>query len=481
MLWEINHNMITLSDLLYALAYIHTPNRQFEIVDAVIDSRLAKSGSIFIAFKGEKVDGHNYVQQAFENGASFALISNDLSSEFSQIDVRQGKQSEVEQFDNLQAPLCILVDDTLLALQKIAKYWRSQLSLEIVGITGSVGKTTTKEIVADVLSQRFSTAKNKGNFNNEIGLPLTILSLTKSHQKAVLEMGFYVPGEIEFLCDIAKPSIGVVTNIGMVHAERAGSQEVIARGKSELIASLPSNGTAILNFDDPLVRSMADLTDANILFYGLSEDADLYAKNIIGLGLKGISFDLFYKGEKLHLKIPLLGRHSVHTALRATAVGLASGMEWEDILLGLRFGNAQIRLVTAEAPNGAILIDDSYNASPQSTIAALNLLAEIPGNKIAILGDMLELGQYEESGHKMVGLRAAEIANQIITVGNKARIIAEAAIAAGFDNRKITSVQYPIDAINLLATSLKSDDVILVKGSLGANMGNIVPELEKLK
>ena len=288
----------------------------------------------------------------------------------------------------------------------------------MIGITGSVGKSTTKEVVAEVLDQRYRTLKSPGNMNNEIGLPLTILKLGKGYERAVLEMGFYVPGEIAFLCDIALPEIGVVTNIGTVHAERAGSQDAIFQGKSELVKALPTDGTAVLNLDDPLVRKMAELTVARVFFYGLNPASDLWADEVEGLGLEGIRFRLHYQQETLHVHVPMIGQHSVHTALRAAAVGLVDGLTWQEILDGLHQGHTQLRLTAVRTEGGALLLDDTYNASPESMLAALNLLAELGGHKVAVLGDMLELGQYEMQGHEMVGVRAAEVADTLVTVGN---------------------------------------------------------------
>ncbi len=330
-----------------------------------------------------------------------------------------------------------------------------------------------------MLSYRYPTHKNEGNYNNEIGLPLTILNLTEGHRRAVLEMGFYVPGEIRFLCEIAKPQIGVITNIGTVHAERAGSQKEIAEGKSELVQSLPADGVAILNYDDPLVRPMAEKTAARVMFYGLDPHADLWADHIEGLGLDGIRFRLHYGNEVLHLKVPMLGRHSVHTALRAAAVGLAEGWIGQEIISGLRSGHMQLRLMVVRSENGALLVDDTYNASPQSTMAALNLLEELDGRKIAVLGDMLELGQYERQGHEMIGIRAAEVADMLITVGQRAKMIARSAQETGKTALEITSVEDTQQAVKVLAGMIGPEDVVLIKGSRGMHMDAISPALEK--
>jgi UDP-N-acetylmuramoyl-tripeptide--D-alanyl-D-alanine ligase len=322
--------------------------------------------------------------------------------------------------------------------------------------------------------------KNQGNLNNEIGLPLTMLSLHEHHQRAVLEMGFYVPGEIAFLCDLALPEIGVITNIGTVHAERAGSQENIARGKSELVQALPPapTGVAILNYDDPWVRNMAGQTKARVFYYGLDPQADLWADGVEGLGLEGIRFRLHYQREVLYLRIPLIGRHSVQAALRAAAVGLADGLTWQEIVEGLRSGRAQLRLMTARTEAGALLLDDSYNASPESTLAALNLLEELEGRKVAVLGDMLELGIYEIEGHEMVGARAAQVADLLIAVGERAKIIASAALQAGFPSQALLILADVPQVIDYLKENLEKGDVVLVKGSHGMHMERIVAALE---
>jgi UDP-N-acetylmuramoyl-tripeptide--D-alanyl-D-alanine ligase len=471
--------VLTLNDILEALTGQRPAEASLVISEACIDSRQVIPGALFIALAGEKVDGHDFVTQAFQRGAVLALVQQDLAAQCPVIDLRSG--SLPQEYQQPDGPACLLVEDSLEALQKIARFWRRKLNLRVIGITGSVGKSTTKELVTEVLKSRYHTLKNIGNLNNEIGLPLTILRIGEGHERAVLEMGFFVPGEIEFLCDIALPQVGVITNIGIVHAERAGSQEIIARGKSELIQSLPAapEGIAILNYDDPFVRPMAELTDAKIFYYGLSPEADLWADEIVGMGLDGIRFRLHHKGEVLHLRVPLIGRHSVHTALRATAVGLVEGCSWNQIIDGLMHGSTnQLRLAAVHTKKGALVLDDTYNASPQSTLAALNLLSEIEGRRIAVLGDMLELGPYEAKGHIMVGVRAAEVCNQLIAVGELSRTTAQAARQAGMSARKIQWFATVPEAIDYLQGRLQKRDVVLVKGSRGLRMERITAALE---
>jgi UDP-N-acetylmuramoyl-tripeptide--D-alanyl-D-alanine ligase len=468
--------MLTLADAFEALTDFRPQGKTPVITEAAIDSRQVIPGSLFVAIPGERVNGHDFVGEAFKRGASFALIQQDVDTSFPTLDLRTTLQAD--SIPDLSLPLCLRVDNTVSALQQIARFWRRQLDIRVIGITGSVGKSTTKEMIAEVLSQRYRTLKSPGNLNNEIGLPLSILKLSSGYQRAVLEMGFYVPGEIAFLCDLAQPQVGVVTNIGTVHAERAGSQEAIARGKSELVQSLPEDGVAILNFDDPWVRKMEEKTHAQVFFYGLSSESDLWADNVEGLGLEGIRFRLHYKRETLHVRVPLIGRHSVHTALRATAVGLVEGLTWQEIFDGLNQGHTQLRLVAVRSKTGALILDDTYNASPESMLAALNLLDELDGHKIAVLGDMLELGQYERQGHEMVGLRAAQVANTLLTLGERAHIIAEAARKSGMRRTSIFEFDELEPVIDWLNENLAENDAVLIKGSHGLRMDRIVNILE---
>jgi UDP-N-acetylmuramoyl-tripeptide--D-alanyl-D-alanine ligase len=470
--------MLNVADVIESLCDFHVEGESHPLMGGVVDSRQAYTDCIFIALPGEHQDGHDFIGEAFANGAYLAITQMALDLDFPQIDLRNPKDLK-----NIQVPegrFCLLVNDSLVSLQQIARFWRKKFDLKVIGITGSVGKSTTKELVAEVLSQRFATLKNQGNLNNEIGLPLSILSINEHHQRAVLEMGFYVPGEIALLCDIALPQIGVITNIGTVHAERAGSQAEIVRGKSELVESLPPapDGIAILNYDDPLVKDMASKTEAKVFFYGLDPRCDLWADHIESLGLDGIRFRLHFHNEVIHLRVPLIGRHSVHTVLRAAAVGLVDGLTWQEIVGGLRSEQAQLRLVTVHTPNGALILDDTYNASPESTLAALNLLDELNGRKIAVLGDMLELGPYERQGHEMVGARSAEVVDLLITVGSRARMIAEAARLSGLSPHSILEMDEVMEVTEYLKDKLLPGDVVLVKGSHGMRMDRIVIELE---
>lgn len=469
--------MLTLADLLEALTSVRPVNANTVITEGNIDSRQVIPGSLFVAIPGEKVDGHDFIEDAFRRGASFALTQRDVNASYPTLDLRGNPPTD--SILKLDSPLILRVDNTVSALQQVARFWRRKLpNLRVVGITGSVGKSTTKEVVAEVLNVRYRTLKSPGNLNNEIGLPLTILRLSSGYERAVLEMGFYVPGEIQFLCDIALPQVAVVSNVGTVHAERAGSQEAIFRGKSELPQSLPEDGVAILNFDDPWVRKMEEKTKARVFFYGLSPEADLWADQIEGLGLDGIRFRLHYKKEILHARVPMIGRHSVHTVLRAAAVGLNDGLTWQEILEGLSQGHAQLRLVAVRSQTGALILDDTYNAAPESMLAALNLLDELDGRKIAVLGDMLELGPYERQGHEMVGVRVAQVAKILITLGPRAHMIADAARRAGMRASSIYEFEEVDPIVDWLTKNLTSSDAVLIKGSHGLRMDRITAALE---
>jgi UDP-N-acetylmuramoyl-tripeptide--D-alanyl-D-alanine ligase len=469
--------MLTLADVIGAITGQTFPLGGGQpVTDVVIDSRLAIPGCLFVALQGERRHGHEFVPAAFGAGAVAAIVEDDLTIDCQHVDLRRALDPPPA---TLELPLCLRVDSSLKALQQMAAYWRDRHHPRVIGITGSVGKTTTKELVAAVLARRFKTLRSRGSYNNEIGLPLTLLQLTSAHERVVLEMGMYDVGEIADLARIARPHVGVVTNIGPVHLERAGSMERIAQAKAELVESLPPDGAAILNYDEPLVRDMARQTQARVFYYGLSPKADLWASHIQGMGLEGMRFRLHHGRETIYLKVPLLGRHSVHTALRAAAVGLAEGESWQEIVEGLQRGSPQLRLVAVDGVSGSTLLDDTYNASPQSTLAALNLLDELDGRKIAVLGDMLELGSYEEEGHRKVGLRVIDSADVLITVGRLARIIGVEALRWGMSPDTVHMLEDNAQAIELLTQIIAPGDVILVKGSRAMRLEEIVMALAR--
>jgi len=466
--------MLSLADVVQGLTGVRTAAWERQPTRVVVDSRHVERGDVFIALRGEQADGHDFVGDALARGAAMAVVHRPVEA---QAPLVEGASAAAA----LPAPLPLLlrVPDTLTALQELAAFWRRRHSPRVIGVTGSVGKTTTKELISDVLSRRYLTLKSEQSFNNEIGLPLTLLKLTAEHERVVLEMGMYDVGEIAGLARIALPHVGVVTIIAPVHLERARTMERIVQAKSELVRALPPapEGVAILNYDDPLVLGMRELTSACVMTYGLAPEADLWADDVQGLGLEGIYFRLHYQGEALHVKVPLLGRHSVHTVLRAAAVGLVEGLTWQEIVEGLRAPSPQLRLVAVPGPRGSTILDDTYNASPASTIAALNLLDELGGRKIAVLGDMLELGDYEREGHEKVGMRALEVVDLLITVGPRGRIIGETALRWGMPAGQVHMVEDAAAAIDLLESLVAEDDVVLVKGSRALRLEQVVAAL----
>lgn len=467
--------MLSFQHVLKALLGHGVGELDFKLPEAFIDSRAMSEGGLFFALRGERTDGHLYVDDAFAKSASLAILDHPIASAYPIVDL-----SAAEPQIPGTPPFSLLTDNSLLALQKLAAYWRNQFDIKVIGITGSVGKSSTKELTANVLSKRLVTLKNPGNLNNEIGMPLSLLKLTQEHEVAVLEMGFYIPGEIKLLCDIARPQIGIVTNIGTVHAERAGSIEAIAEGKSELVQALPPapEGVAILNYDDERVLAMAAKTSARVFTYGLCPQADLWADQVESMGLEGIRCRIHYKDEEFYVTAPLIGRHSVYTMLRSAAAALSLGFSWDWIFYALKTSNLQLRIATTKTASGALLIDDTYNASPDSTLAALNLLDDLTGRKVAVLGDMLELGQYEEDGHQRVGIRAAQVADEIVLVGQRSLQTQAAAIESGFSANKIHWFADQNSAALYLQETLKEKDIALIKGSHAMRMDLIVASLE---
>lgn len=422
---------------------------------AVNDSRAAGLGALFVALPGERTDGHRFAADACARGAAALILGRPPESD---LPPRDGPP-----------PLIWLAPDPLLALQGFAAWWRAQFTLPVVGITGSVGKTTVKEVAAAALATVMPVLASPRSFNNEIGLPLTLLSLNAAHRAAILEMGIFDVGDIAFLARIAGQTIGVVLNVAPVHLERAGSIERIAQAKAEIVSTLPPGGAAILNSDDPRVLAMRAAAPGSVLTFGQSPDADWRGIGIQPLP-EGLALTLIRSGIPYPIRSALPGVHHAHALLAAAAILEAVGVPIEAIapaLAAVPALAARQRLLKGRA--GRQIIDDTYNASPPSVLAALDLLSARPGpRRVAILGDMLELGALSQESHRQIGETAAAHADLVLAVGPMARGIADAAGAAArwFPDKAALRTQ--------LEELLAPGDVVLVKGSRGMAMEEVV-------
>lgn len=420
------------------------------------DSRTLRPGDLFFALKTEQRDGHDFLGHAIEGGAAGAVV----------------------QREDVEVPAGVAlfrVADTQRALGELAGWWRSRRQVKVIGVAGNVGKTTTKEIAAAVLGARYGVLKSPANFNDEAGISMSLFGLKPRHQRAVLEMAMYSLGEIRRLCEIARPEVGVITNVGPTHLERLGSMEALANAKAELVESLPPHGAAILNGDDPIVRGMSARTRAHTVLFGTGPGCEVRGRLVGSRGLEGIGFVLEYQGAEAQVSAPLPGRHLLHNALAAAAVGLVDGMSLQEVAQALAKARVPLRLQVYRGRQGATILDDSYNASPASMLAALDLLGEVPGRRIAVLGDMRELGPEEERGHRVVGQRAAEVAEVIHAVGQLGRIIGETARQAGHPCVALWDSKE--EAAREVAGSLEPGDVVLLKASRALALETVLPIL----
>jgi UDP-N-acetylmuramoyl-tripeptide--D-alanyl-D-alanine ligase len=431
------------------------------VLGAAVDSREVVPGNLFVALPGERTDGHAFVADAVARGASAILVARAPDG----IDLSSSGVSVIQ------------VPDTLRAFHAIAAAWRARFDPLVVGVTGSIAKTSTKEAIATVLAGDLVTLKNEGNQNNEIGLPLTVMRLRPDHQAAVLEMGMYVGGEIADLARIGRPEIGVVTAVQPVHLSRIGTIEAVEKAKGELVEALPADGVAVLNADDERVRRMAERTEARVVTYGFAADAAVRAEEVESAGADGMRFSLVAEGWRRPVAIPTLGRLAVHNALAAAAVGLASGIAPERVAAALARGwSAPHRGALLDA-GGVTIVDDSYNASPGSVLAALDLLAGMPGRRVAVLGEMLELGDGSEAGHERVGVAAAGVVELLVVVGGGAAGIARGARDARLATERIVEVGDRAEALAALGARLQPGDVVLVKASRGIELDLLVDDL----
>ena len=430
---------------------------------AAVDSRIVRPGELFVALPGERTDGHRFLAEAAVAGAAALLVS-------------RAVQPEV--LESLGDVTVVQVRGGLAGLHGVAAAWRARFDPIVVGVTGSIAKTSAKEAIGVVFGRRWNTLVSEGNQNNEIGLPLTLLRLRREHEAAVLEMGMYVGGEIAALARMGRPSIGVVTAVQGVHLARIGSLDAIEGAKGELVEALPPEGVAILNADDARVRRMAGRTAARTLLYGFASDADVRAEDVESAGMDGMRFRLLLPGGAARrVQVPTLGRLSVHNALAAAAAGVAAGVPVDTIVEGLAMGWSAPHRTELVRAGGVTVVDDSYNASPGSVLAALDLLGGLPGRRIAVLGEMLELGPAADMGHRAVGRAAATVCDLLVVVGTGAAEIGTGAREAGLEPGRLHQAVDQEAALEHLRPRLRPGDVILVKASRGIALDRLVDRL----
>ena len=428
------------------------------------DSRTVAEGELFIALKGLRFDGHHYALEALRKKAGGVLIEKDKVG-----DIR---------WNGYRSRAVIAVDDTLAALGDMARDWRHKYNTPLVALTGSNGKTTTKEMTAACLETTFPVLKTKGNLNNLIGVPLTLLTLTEKERVVVLEMGMNVPGEIRRLTEIAEPDVGLITNIQTVHLEGMGSLERLKEEKGELFRRMRRDGTILVNGDDPRVVDLAGDYPGQKITFGIERPADLMAKEIRLNGAEGTSFTLILDGEATEVHLRLLGRHFVPNALSAMAVACLFGVEVSRAREALEnFQFFPMRMEVIPLRGGETLINDAYNANPYSTKVALETLVEAKGmgRAIAVLGDMLELGSLTKEAHEQIGKRVSELSvDFLLAMGEEASVVVESAIRHGLPAEKARIVESHSEAISLLRQMIQNGDWILVKGSRKMVMEEIV-------
>lgn len=430
------------------------------------DSREVNLGDVYLGIKGERVNGSTFYKEALSKGAIGAIVQ--------EIDITEEDMAEY------QDKFIIMVDDVVKALQEIAKFKRSLVDIPVIGITGSVGKTSTKDLVASVLAQKYKVLKTQGNYNNEIGLPLTVLSL-KDEEIMVLEMGMSALGEISLLTDIAKPSTGVITVIGTSHIGELGSRENILKAKLEILEGLHPEGKLIFNNDNDLLHTWnQENTDTHMhVTYGIENQSDLMATNI-NVKENSTEYDVEVEGTTYHITVPIGGNHFVYNSLAAIEVGLEYGVPMEGIIKGIaEFALTKRRMEVSKNAKGATIINDSYNASYESVKAALEYIHSIPANKrIAVLGDVLELGEFSKQMHEQMG---EEVVNNqidiVVTVGQEATYMAEKCKEMGMNEANVYHFDTNQEAVTLLQSIIEKDDVVLVKASNGMHFDEIVEKI----
>jgi UDP-N-acetylmuramoyl-tripeptide--D-alanyl-D-alanine ligase len=439
-----------------------------------IDSRLCKSGDLFAAIVGERVDGHDYVGQALSGGARALLTSRQV--EGSQVIVPASPDA---------------FDPVIHAIAKISTHVRSLMrGVEVIGITGSSGKTSTKDMIGQVLAHAAITHAPSGSQNNELGLPLTLISAPQDVKYLVAEMGMRGLGHITYLCELAQPTIGVITNVGRAHIGEVGSIEGIAKAKSELVRAIQPSGVVVLNADDHRVVAMRELTEATVFTYGFASTADVRAENLQLSAYGSYNFDLVYRGERIPASIPMLGEHNVLNALAAAAVGVAVGMEVTDIARALTTLKqmSKWRMEVHQISGNVTIINDAYNANPESMTAALETLTAIPatGKTFSILGKMHELGNDSDAIHAQIAKLASELGvTQVIAVGEEAKayglpdLTSEAKTSEDKSQKSVWLPDFD-SACDYIVNEVKSGDILLFKASRAEQFEVLADRIEVL-
>ncbi len=442
---------VRLTDMAQALNAHANGTAGVEVVGVSTDSRTVRPGDLFFAIRGDNFDGHEYVEDAFAKGACAAVVSDDAA--------RSGT--------------ALVVEDTVDALLTLAAWYRDRFDIPVVAVTGSNGKTTTKDMAAAVLSTKFRTARTRGNYNNHIGVPLTLFDIEREHEVAVVEMGMNHPGEIARLAAAARPSVGVITNVSEAHMETMQDIDTIAQAKAELLDALPPDGTSVLNWDDPRVKALWTRGPGNVVTFGLSADAEVRAVGI-DASADGVSFELADDGR---VTLPIAGRHNVMNALAAIAVGRIMGVPDADAARGLSSFEASPMRMNFERAGSRVVLNDAYNCNPGSLGAALEVLVEAAGERTsaAVIGDMLELGSTSTRAHREAGARAAELGvDWLLLFGTEVAALKEGALEAGMPASRVRIFESKTALVETLRKELDESAVLLVKGSRGMRMEEVV-------
>lgn len=453
---------LTIQDILDATGgMLLSGSPETEITSVVTNSGAAEEGALFVPIIGEKFDAHEFIKAAFDMGAAAALTQ---------------KETEL-----LIDKTIIRVEDTRRAFGDIAAYYKAKYRIPTVAVTGSVGKTTTKDMLAAALGQKYNTLKTPNNFNNDIGVPITVLMQEKEHEAAVVEVGMNHFGEIERLVEIIRPDAAVITNIGMSHIENLGSREGILKAKLEVTSYFDENNTLIINGDDEYLSTVKDTGKYKIMRYGMKDPSnDVTAKDIVNKGLDGIEFTVCADGKEYPASVKLPGQHNVYNALAAICAGLVFGVSPEESIKGIANCEYTSQRLEIEHHKGIEIINDCYNASPDSIRAALSIMPySLKKRRVAILGDMQEMGEFAPEAHYRLG---AEIiknnVDMLITAGENARMIAKGAADKGFTNYKC--FDKTLEAANYAKEAVKDGDCVLVKASHGMRFEEIVAAINEI-